>query len=500
MDILAGSPIALQIASAAVVGIASSVAIILVNQRTRKNGEPPLVAGWVPYLGVAPDYGKDAARFLNEARENYGPIFTIHLAGRRMTFVLDPQAVPAFYRNKTITFEEIEFDILENAFQARGIRDLNQHLRQHYKHLHDPETLRAQSARYHQILEGILLRAATRLNPNHVDEEGWITGGVWSDATRWLFDANLATIFGDGLDSDAIYEDLTAFDKQFPLAAAGMPDFMLKDARKAQARIAETMSRRTLDPGNSLENASKFIKGRSVTLKEHGATETQAGRLEFTILWAAQTNAMPAAFWTLAHILTHPHILSAVQSEISNSITTSTSSTPSPKLQINLQTLPLLDACINESLRLASSSLSLRVSKLDQELDLKTGDGFRVRKGDYVVVSSHHIHFDPEIYTDPTKYDPYRFYTPPTADGTKSAASRIPHLPFGGGTQLCPGRFLARNEIKTLVALILYAYDVKVETTELPPLDQSRFGFGILPPVGDLEFKYRLRSGILAKE
>ncbi|KAJ3038918.1 hypothetical protein HDV00_012840 [Rhizophlyctis rosea] len=494
MDASSFVPTVTQLVSATAVAALSTVALVISKQRWRKDGEAPLLAGYVPYLGVAAEYGKDPAKFMNEARKKHGPVFTVYLAGKRMTFVLDPAAVPAFYRNKNLQFDEIEQNILETGFQCPKAMDFNHHLRAHYRFLHDPETLKGQSLKYQHILEGIFLRAGTTLNPAHIDGEGYITGKVWADASRWLFDANLATIFGDGFDADDIYKDFLIFDSKFPLAAAGMPDFMLKEARLAQRRQAEMMARRTLDGGKTLENASKFIQSRSETLKKHEASTLVAGRLEFTILWAAQANAMPGLFWSLAHILTHPDIRVKVEEEIAQAVSTNNENL-SARLEINLQQLPFLDACISESLRLASSSLSLRVSKADQELDFKNGVKFRVRKGDIVGISSHHVHFDEDIYPEPMKYDPYRFYS---ADG--KAAPRQLHLPFGGGTTLCPGRFLARNEIKTLIAMLLYALDVKVDSeAELPPMDQSRFGFGIIGPVGDLEFKYKLKDGVLAK-
>lgn len=47
----------------------------------RRDDEPPLIKGWIPFIGKALDFGKDAHAFLEEQKKKYGPIFTVHIAG-----------------------------------------------------------------------------------------------------------------------------------------------------------------------------------------------------------------------------------------------------------------------------------------------------------------------------------------------------------------------------------------------------------------------------------
>jgi len=52
--------------------------------------------------------------------------------------------------------------------------------------------------------------------------------------------------------------------------------------------------------------------------------------------------------------------------------------------------------------------------------------------------------------------------------------------------RMCPGRHFARNEIKLATAIVLGEFDLQVRGSEIPPLDNSRAGLGILPPSHDV--------------
>lgn len=69
------------------------------------------------------------------------------------------------------------------------------------------------------------------------------------------------------------------------------------------------------------------------------------------------------------------------------------------------------------------------------------------------------------------------------------------YMPFGSGATICPGRLFAVQEIKQFLILMLSCFDLEFVESQIkcPPLDQSRAGLGILPPLHDIEFKYKLK-------
>lgn len=67
-------------------------------------------------------------------------------------------------------------------------------------------------------------------------------------------------------------------------------------------------------------------------------------------------------------------------------------------------------------------------------------------------------------------------------------------MPFGSGATMCPGRYIAINEIKQFVCLLLLYFDVELEDerdTVRP--DYARAGLGIMQPLDEVRFRYRLR-------
>jgi len=67
-------------------------------------------------------------------------------------------------------------------------------------------------------------------------------------------------------------------------------------------------------------------------------------------------------------------------------------------------------------------------------------------------------------------------------------------MPFGSGVSMCPGRFLASNEIVQVVANVLQRLDIELLPHETPVVDRRRAGLGVLPPRSDPPFRYKTRA------
>ncbi|KAI5999861.1 cytochrome P450 [Pisolithus orientalis] len=77
------------------------------------------------------------------------------------------------------------------------------------------------------------------------------------------------------------------------------------------------------------------------------------------------------------------------------------------------------------------------------------------------------------VYENPDAFDPFRF-SQLRVDGNESGRHQMvavnqDYFPFGYGKHACPGRFLAANELKTMLAYILTMYDVKFEDSVSRP-------------------------------
>ncbi|XP_056334414.1 thromboxane-A synthase [Danio aesculapii] len=126
----------------------------------------------------------------------------------------------------------------------------------------------------------------------------------------------------------------------------------------------------------------------------------------------------------------------------------------------NVQELKYLDMVIFESLRLYPPAF--RVAR-DVEEDTVLNGQF-LPKGASLEIATGFLHYDPQHWTEPTKFIPERF-TP------EAKARRHPfvYLPFGAGPRSCVGMRLAQLEIKVALVHIFKRFNVVAcEDTEIP--------------------------------
>lgn len=189
-------------------------------------------------------------------------------------------------------------------------------------------------------------------------------------------------------------------------------------------------------------------------------------------------NAYKVCFWILAYLLYDPELLSIIRTEVVPVVNKGTTD-----LESRLECCPRLEAVFNEVVRLTSSSSSVR------NVTSTTVIGGKIlHKGTKVLIPYRQLHLNGEVFgSDPLHFDADRFFI--NKDLSRSSSYR----PFGGGVTYCPGRILARREVITFVALILYRFDIDLTKGEIasaskskprfPRLDEGKPCLGIMGPV-----------------
>ena len=132
--------------------------------------------------------------------------------------------------------------------------------------------------------------------------------------------------------------------------------------------------------------------------------------------------------------------------------------------------LGLSQVCVHVRL----PSLTRRAASFRRKV-LKTftlSNGQVIPAGVSIEASAQGVNHDSTLHSDPSKFDPFRFSRPRAtdSDGKRNASASATnqlvsvnqsHLTFGLGRHACPGRFVAANEIKMILANALLRFDVK---------------------------------------
>ena len=184
------------------------------------------------------------------------------------------------------------------------------------------------------------------------------------------------------------------------------------------------------------------------------AFDEEAGRMsnadlvgQTTILFGASYETMVNAItWTLFLLALHPEVLHDVTGELEAKL-----GGDAPSFA-QLDKLPLLDAVIKESMRLLppvpfgirATMHGARLGHLD------------LRDGDRVIFSHFITHHMPEIYPDPERFLPQRWFS--------IRPTQYEYLPFSAGPRLCVGYIFANVAMKTILAPILQQWRIEIES------------------------------------
>ena len=191
----------------------------------------------------------------------------------------------------------------------------------------------------------------------------------------------------------------------------------------------------------------------------------------------------------MAYILVDPNLHASIRAETSPAIRQDSDTTNIVDLSYLTSQCPRLEAVFNEALRLNAASISLRYVTEPTIINNKL-----LRAGSKVIMPYRPLHSDPEIFgPNPDKFDPDRFLKNP------ALAHNFSFRPWGGGSVLCPGRFLARRAVCAFVTMALHEFDISVvEGQRFPRRDEITPNLGLMAPARKDDLMIRVeRRGIV---
>ncbi|XP_072308333.1 prostacyclin synthase-like [Eucyclogobius newberryi] len=472
--------------------IQAGLLYFVLTHRKRYKTDPPLDKGVIPWLGHALEFGKDAFKFLSRMKMKHGDIFTVRVAGRYVSVLLDPFSYDSvLYDKDCLDFSRYAAVLMDRIFQLQLPHHLQNKskaiMKQHIHGMNLSVLNKSMSRHLHNLLKA-------KLSGNQKD---WKDEGLFNFSYGLLFKAGYLTLFGgeqnnNGMNPSKIYEEYRKFDGLLTKLARGT----LKPEEKKLAQCVRQRLCKLLSPVGSGKDsgAASWVHAYRRLLQDEGADRETQDKALLMQLWSSQGNAGPATFWLLGFLLTNPDAMTAVKEEFS------AISQTSETCLLNVKT-PVFDSALEETLRLTAAPFITREVVRDKTIHMADGQEYLLRKGDRVCLFPLlSPQMDPEIHSEPQKFKHDRFLnqdcSPKMDFYKKGRRCKYYTMPWGAGTNGCVGKQLAISAIRQFVYLVLTKCELELcnPNAQMPQVNTSRYGFGVLQPEGELRVRYKWKQ------
>ena len=402
----------------------------------------------LPFVGSLLPYLRDRLHFLENLRTTYGDIAAYRLGSRSFMLASHPDDVQAVMIKNTKNYPKATN---MGAVFGQGILtsegELWRKQRKLIQPLFHPEHLLAvipiiQEAARHAVDElASAGKQKTDLEPVMMRLAFEVVGKALFGADLSRYHAELDPAMG------AINRILTERLYALVQPPAWMPTRQnreFKHALETLDRIAYSIigeKRRNPDPA-AKTLIDQLLRARDEENKE-GMDDRQIRDEAITLLLAGHETTAHALGFTLAMLAQHPDAQKRAREEVLS---------VHPRGEIGhpeLERLPFLSACIDETLRLYPPGWGwIRKAQTD---DVLSG-GVHVPAGTIVMISPYITHRHPEVWSDPSKFDPDRFLR----DEPKH---KYAYFPFGLGARSCVGKYFSLMEMKISLSALLVRFE-----------------------------------------
>ncbi|CAL1286966.1 unnamed protein product [Larinioides sclopetarius] len=228
--------------------------------------------------------------------------------------------------------------------------------------------------------------------------------------------------------------------------AGKMTSYILSNLRKV-------ISERRENPEFGREDILQLIMNHeNGNGQEMKITDEEILANSFIFLVAGFETTANALSFTIDLLIKHPDIQERLYQEIADARNDEYDT---------IQSLQYLDQVINESLRIYPPATLFTSRKCN--MDYRVGS-ITIPKGTAVVVPVWDIHHDPNLWPNPSKFDPERF-----SPANKASLNTMAYMPFGSGRRSCIGNKFAISEIKLVLFRLLKEFKFEIcEKTEDP--------------------------------
>lgn len=375
----------------------------------------------------------DRRRRLRILRERYGPTFTVQLPifGRTVV-VSDPADVRAIFRSGPDVVDVIDKNLgrvlgPDSMFNQTGDRHRDQ------RRLLTPPLHGRRLEAYERIVAEETRRELATLPQGRAV-------AVQPSMMRITLDVILRAVFGaDGPDQDELRRlippmvELGSLLSLVPVpdrgfAGHGPWDRLRRGRDRYDALVDRLADRAAAAPEGRDDILTMMLQSRY----DDGSpmTRSEIGDQLLTLLVAGHETTATTLAWAVERLVRHPEVLRRLVAEVDAGET------------------GYLDAVLTEVQR-SRPVIDLTFRKVVAET-LELSGGWRIPRGQTLLVGLGMVHDDPAVHPDPQRFDPQRFL-----DARPDPATWVP---FGGGVRRCVGAAFAQMEMRVALATLLREY------------------------------------------
>ncbi|KAF6030541.1 CYP39A1 [Bugula neritina] len=404
---------------------------------------PPCYSGWMPFLGCAIEFGKEPLNFIEKMHRKLGPVYTLYIGGKRMTYLTDEEDYNKYFMQS----QHVDFQKAVHLFVANAASIPSESFLTHHTSIHDlmkgklatnqlPSHSKDLQTQFERRLAEISLAGSCELNEV-------IRLIMYPSVIRNLFGEDVLPIHNEE-SMNKLMVNFVAFDDQFEYGTQ-IPHVFIRKWAQSKQWLLNVFRKAILQIKSTDDTVLKSLY--EMVDKEHGANYS------LLMLWASLANAIPITFWTVAMILNDPKVHERVIKEIS------AAQDSSGNIEYNTATfekLKYIRCCFLEAIRIRSPGVITRM--VVKSFNVK---GYNVPAGDLLFLSPHWTHRNEKYFPDAEKYMPERWLT---CDFTKNEF--LPgFVAFGGGRYMCPGRWYAIMELHMIITMLFHKYSMTLEST-----------------------------------
>lgn len=421
--------------------------------------------------------------------ETYGEVFQFSIASQKFMVCANPVAISNVLKNRPDGFNRTsKLELIAKELRIDGVFSANGEVWRRQRQLvmaaFNPTHVKA----YFPSLYAVTNRFFKRWNKHAIDSHSF---ELEPDLMRYTVDVTAGLAFGSDIntiESETItiqthLEDIFRMLQKRLLAPFSywhwirLPedrklDANIKFVHKAVQQFIHAAQERIHKDPSLREHPSNLLEAMIVARGADNSTLTDAelaGNVVTMLLAGEDTTAHTIAW--LLHLLYHnPGSMSQVRAEVDQVLGTDNL----PTRHEQLGQLNYLDACINEAMRLRPVAPVIVLEANRNEVVA----GTTVPKGTVLMLMTRVGSMDSRNFPDAPKFNPDRWLGASTTSNQRKVS-----IPFGAGPRTCPGRYLALEEMKMVICMLVKNFDiVEVKTHDGGDVEE-RLSF-TMGPVG----------------